>query len=134
MNTVLTDFRNEALAPIFSKFSNDSTNKILKDSLLSANFSGYLNKYDTRIYTFDERERALFNQDSTNFNILNTILKTQAKSTNTEGLSYYDEAYDRFTYISRKDITDTTDKLLGYVFILATPKKYKSDAITQSYF
>ena len=129
LNTVLTDFRNEALAPIFSKFSNDSTNKILKDSLLSANFSGYLNKYDTRIYTFDERERALFNQDSTNFNILNTILKTQAKSTNTEGLSYYDVAYDRFTYISRKDITDTTDKLLGYVFILATPKKYKSDAI-----
>lgn len=129
MNTVLTDFRNEALAPLFYKFKYDSTNKLLKDSLLSANFSGYLNKFDTRIYTFDDKERSLFNQDSTNYNTLNTILKTQAKATTFADLYYYDVAYDKFTYISKRDITDTTDRLLGHIFILATPKKYKSDAL-----
>jgi two-component system nitrogen regulation sensor histidine kinase NtrY len=129
MNTVLTDFRNEALAPLFDKFKNDSTNRLLKDSLLNENFSGYLNKYDTRIYTFDEDEKALYNQDSTNYNTLATILKTQGKPTPIPDLYYYDVSYDRFTYISKINITDSVQKLLGYVFILATPKKYKSDAL-----
>ncbi len=129
LNTVLTDFRNEALAPLFNKFKSDYTNKLLKDSLLSANFSGYLNKYDTRIYTFDDKEKPLFNQDSTNYNTLTTIIKTQAKPTNTPELLYYDVSYDRFTYICKKDITDTANNLLGHIFILATPKKYKSDAL-----
>jgi len=56
MNTVLTDFRSDALAPLFERFKNETSNKILKDSLLNENFSGYLNKYDTRIYTFDGDE------------------------------------------------------------------------------
>jgi two-component system, NtrC family, nitrogen regulation sensor histidine kinase NtrY len=129
LNTVLTDFRSEALAPLFNKFKYESTNNLLKDSLMNANFSGYLNKYDTRIYTFDDREKPLFNHDSTNFNTLTTILKTQGKTTGIPGLYYYDLAYDRFTYICKKDISDSAERLLGYVFILATPKKYKTDAL-----
>jgi len=38
-------------------------------------------------------------------------------------------SYDRFNYISKKEINDSTGKLLGYVFILASPKKYKTDAL-----
>ncbi|MES2431635.1 MAG: HAMP domain-containing sensor histidine kinase [Bacteroidota bacterium] len=129
MNTVLTDFRSEALSPIFDKFKMDSTNRVLKDSLLSENFTGYLNKYDTRIYTFNEYEKPLFNQDSTSFNTLFTILNTQGKPTGISDLYYYDVSYDRFSYISKKDITDTSGRLLGYVFILASPKKYKTDAL-----
>lgn len=129
MNTVLTDFRSEVLAPLFYKFRSDSTNKLLKDSLLNENFTGYLNKYDTRIYTFGENEKPLFNQDSTSFNTLITILNTQGKPTAISDLFYYDVSYDRFTYISKKDIIDTSGKLLGYVFILASPKKYKTDAL-----
>lgn len=129
MNTVLTDFRSEALAPLFYKFRQDSTNKLLKDSLLNENFSGYLNKYDTRVFTFNEYEHTLFNQDSTSFNTLITVLNTQGKPTGIGDLFYYDVSYDRFTYISKKDITDTSGKLLGYVFILASPKKYKTDAL-----
>ena len=129
MNTVLTDFRSEALAPLFDRFKKDSTNKLLKDSLLNENFIGYLNKYDTRIYTFDENEKSLFNQDSTNYNTLTTILKTQGKATAIPDLYYFDVSYDRFTYISKKDVTDADARLLGYIFILATPKKYKTDAL-----
>jgi signal transduction histidine kinase len=129
MNTVLTDFRNEALAPIFDKFRNDETNRILKDSLLNENFTGYLNKYDTRIFTFDSNENPLYNDDSTTFNTLNTILKTQGKETAIPDLYFYDVSYDRFTYISKKEISDTAGAPLGYIFILASPKRYKVDAL-----
>jgi hypothetical protein len=129
MNTVLTDFRSEALAPIFDRFKTLSSNKILKDSLLNENFTGYLNKYDTRIFTFNQNEQPLFNEDSTTFNTLNTILKTQGKPTAVQDLYFYDISYDRFNYISKKDILDSANSLVGYVFILASPKNYKTDAL-----
>ena len=127
MNTLLTDFRSESLAANFDKFKTDSTNHIFKDSLVGGNFSGYNDKYDTRIYTFDANEKPLFNKDSSGFNELNTILNTQGRPTGIPDLYYYDESYDRFSYISRKNVTDTSGKLLGYVFILAGSKKYKSE-------
>ncbi len=129
MNIVLTDFRNEVMAPLFSNFNDPAKNRKIKDSLLSENFSGYLNRYDTRIFTFDANERALYNQDSTTFNTLNTILKTQGKPTALPDLFYYDVSYDRFTYITKKDVTDSAGALLGHLFILASPKKYKTDAL-----
>jgi signal transduction histidine kinase len=129
MNTLLTDFRSEALAVNFEKFKNDSSNQFFKDSLVNGNFSGYNNKYETKIYSFDAAEKALFNKDSSSFNELNTILNTQGRPTSIADLYYYDESYDRFSYISRKNISDTSGKLLGYVFILARSKKYKSDAL-----
>ena len=129
MNTVLTDFRNEVLSPIFQNFKNEAYNKTIKDSLLNENFTGYLNKFDTRIFTFDEKEKALYNQDSTTYNTLNTILKTQGKPTAIADLLYFDVSYDKFTYISKKKVTDTSGNLLGYMFLLASPKKYKTDAL-----
>lgn len=128
MNTLLTDFRPELLAANFDKFKSDSTNQVFKDSLVSGNFSGYNDKYDTRIYTFDADQRPLFNKDSAGFNELNTILNTQGRPTGIPDLYYYDESYDRFSYISRKNVNDTAGKLMGYVFILAGSKKFKSDA------
>ncbi len=128
MNTLLTDFRPELLAANFDKFKSDSTNQVFKDSLVGGNFSGYNDKYDTRIYTFDADQKPLFNKDSAGFNELNTILNTQGRLTGIPDLYYYDESYDRFSYISRKNVTDTAGKLMGYVFILAGSKKYKSDA------
>jgi two-component system, NtrC family, nitrogen regulation sensor histidine kinase NtrY len=129
MNTVLTDFRSEALAPLFPAFKKQVSNNFIKDSLLNQNFTGYLNKYDTRIYTFDENEKPLYNQDSTTFNTLSTILNTESKETTIPDLNYYDVSYDRFSYITKKDISDSSGKLLGYIFILASPKRYKTDAL-----
>ena len=129
MNTVLTDFRNEKLSPLFNKFKNENSNRRIKDSLLNENFTGYLNKYDTRIFTFDVNEKPLYNQDSATFTTLNTILKTQGKPTAIPDLFYYDVSYDQFTYISKKEVTDTAGSLDGYLFILASPKKYKTDAL-----
>jgi len=129
MNTVLTDFRSEALAPLFARFQDEKDNRKIKDSLLNENFTGYLNKYETRIYTFDASERPLYNEDSTTFTTLTTILRTQGKPTAVPDLYFYDVSYDRFTYISRKEITDSAGSLLGHLFILASPRQYKTDAL-----
>lgn len=129
MNTVLTDFRSEALAPIFGEFKNDRTNKLLKDSLLSNNFTGYLNKFDTKIFTFDTEENSLYNEDSTTFNTLTTILNTQGKPTSVPDLFFYDVSYDKFNYICKRVVSDSAGKPLGFIFILASPKKYKVDAL-----
>lgn len=134
LNTLLTDFSNDYLAANFYHFENGLTNHFFKDSLVNGNFSGYTNKYETKIYTFDSEERPLFNHDATGFNELNTVLKTQAKATNIPDLFYYDESYDRFSYISRKTVTSFDGDTLGYVFLLANPKKYKTDALNLELF
>lgn len=129
MNIILNDFRNDYLLQIFDRFKNAADNKFLKDSLINEIFSGYLNKYDTKIYTFDENKHSLFNEDSTTYNTLNAILETQAKPTPYPNLFYYDIAYDRFNYITKKEVRDTGGVVKGYAFILSRPKKYKSDAL-----
>ena len=134
LNTLLTDFRNDYLAANFYRFESDSSNHFFKDSLVSGNFSGYTNNYDTKIFTFDANENPLFNKQYAGFNELNTVLKTQAKPTNIPELFYYDESYDRFSYISRKTVTNATGDILGYVFVLANPKKYKTDALNLELF
>jgi len=134
LNTLLTDFQNDFLAANFYRLHEDSTNQFLKDSLVNGNFSGYTNKYETKVYTFDSTERPLYNRDPASFNELNTVLKTQAKPTNIPELFYYDESYDRFSYISRKTVINSIGDTLGYVFVLANPKKYKTDALNLELF
>ena len=134
LNTLLTDFRSDYLAANFYRLTSDSSNRAFKDSLVNGNFSGYTNKYDTKIYTFDANEKPLFNDDAASYNELNTVLKTQAKPTNIPELFYYDESYDRFSYISRKTIANFDGDTLGYVFVLANPRKYKTDALNLELF
>lgn len=129
LNVVVADFKNDFLAQIFPRLKNETQSHFIKDSLINVNFLGYINKYDTRIYTFDKDEKPLFNLDSTNFNTLNTVIETQAKPTASQGLYYYDVSYDRFNYIIRKEVTDTAGNLMGYFFILSNPKRYAEDAL-----
>jgi signal transduction histidine kinase len=134
LNTFLTDFRTDYLAANFYRFESESDNHFFKDSLVNGSFSGYTNYYDTRIFTFDANEKALFNKSEVGFNELNTVLKTQAKTTNLPELYYYDESYDRFSYISRKTVTNFEGDTLGYVFVLANPKKNKADDLNLELF
>jgi len=134
INSMLTDFRADYLSQNFERLRSEETNHIFKDSLVNNNVSGYTNKYDTKIFTFSADEKPLHNDEPTAYNELNTILKTQSKPTNIADLFYYDEAYDRFSYISKKTLTDTAGTTLGYVFILASPKKFKGDALAPQLF
>jgi two-component system nitrogen regulation sensor histidine kinase NtrY len=121
----LLSFDNDFLYENFSRFKQPGVNQFIKDSLISINFVGYLNKYDTKIYTYDSAEKPLYNQDSVSFDVLNTIFKLQGKPTTIPDLEYYEKSYDKFTYIFKKAIQSPKHKSVGYLFILAEPKNYK---------
>jgi len=127
LNSMLTDFRVDYLADNFFRLRDERSNHFFKDSLINNNFSGYTDKYDTRILTFNHLEEPLHNIETSSYNQLNSILNTQAKPTSIPTLFYYDEAYDKFSYISKKIIVDTGRNLIGYVFILVNPKNFKND-------
>ncbi|MFT3911189.1 MAG: HAMP domain-containing sensor histidine kinase [Ferruginibacter sp.] len=134
VNTMITPFRDEFLATNFSRFQKDRlSNELLKDSLTSENISNYNNKYQTKVYSFSADEKQLFNSDSTSYDEVNTIL-TQSKPTGIPGLYYYDKAYDVISYISKKTLKGNNGNLLGYVFIMVSPKKQKIDALSPTLF
>jgi two-component system, NtrC family, nitrogen regulation sensor histidine kinase NtrY len=135
MSIGLANFNNIFLYDNFDRFNAETTAKKIKDSLLNENFSGYLNKYDTRFYTFDKAGKSLYNDDSVSFNSLNTILTVQGKPTSVPGLYYYETSFDKYSYICKKDITDPfSDRVVGYAFIVSKPRKYKSDALQPELF
>ncbi|MGE5107437.1 MAG: sensor histidine kinase, partial [Sphingobacteriales bacterium] len=135
MSIGLANFNNIFLYDNFERFTTASSAKKIKDSLLNENFSGYLNKYDTRFYTYDKSGRPLYNDDSVSFNSLNTILTVQGKLTSVPGLYYYETSFDKFSYICKKNITDpNNEQLVGYAFIVSKPRKYKSDALQPELF
>lgn len=134
LNSMLTDFRNDFLAQNFYRLLNPVSNHQFKDSIINSNFSGYTNKYDTRIFSYNADEQPLYNDNLSDYNDLNTIFKTQTRPTGVPDLFYYDESYDHFSYISKKTVSNESGKLLGYVFILATPKKFKSNTFSPELF
>lgn len=128
LSIALNNFRGDFLQTNFSRFRISGTNRFLKDSLLNENFSGYLNKYNTRLFTFDEDEQPLFNEDSTSFNTLNTIYNLQSKQATVKDWKYYEESFDKFYYLARKEVIDTTTfKVKGTVFLLSKPKTYADE-------
>jgi len=122
-------FNNDFLLREFDRFRDPVQNHFLKDSLININFSAYLSKYDTKIYTYDSAERPLFNQVNVSYDTLNTVFQLQGKPTTIPNLMYYEKAYDKFSYIYKKIISDESGKTIGYLFVQAEPRSYKSDGL-----
>ncbi len=123
----LVYFDNDFLYPNFNRFKDPVSNKLIKDSLISNNFSAYTDRYHTKIYTYDSLEKPLFNEDPVSFDTLNTVFKVQGKSTEVEDLKYYEKSFDKFTYIFKKTVEDEKQRPVGYLFILAEPKNLQSE-------
>ncbi|HEU0064667.1 MAG TPA: HAMP domain-containing sensor histidine kinase, partial [Flavisolibacter sp.] len=129
LSIAITYLDNRYLLNNFSRFKNPQQNRFLRDSIIGENFTGYSNRYDTRIYVFDSTNKAINNDDPTSFPELNTIFTVQSKPTGIPDLYYHETSYDRFTYITRRIIKDST-KSVGTFFIISTPKQYgTSDAL-----
>ncbi len=69
---------------------------------------------------------------SVSYDTLNTIFKLQGKPTTIPNLKYYEKAYNKFSYIYKKEIKDNTGKLTGYLFVQAEPRSYKSEGLLPS--
>lgn len=112
----------------FYRFHNAEGYKF-RDSIVTRSYSGYLNKYDTRLYVFDQNDQPLFNEDQTSYDALNTILDVQSKPTRTPGMYFYETSYDKFNYITRREVTDSAHNKLGTFFIVSNLKNYSRDAL-----
>jgi hypothetical protein len=129
MNIALQYLDNDFLSQNFSRFSDENKGQLLRDSIIAGNYEGYLNKYDTRLYVYDANDKPQHNEDGTSYAALNTIINVQAKPTSKDGLYYYETAYDRFSYITKREVNDSAGKKLGTFFIVSNLKSYSRDAL-----
>jgi signal transduction histidine kinase len=63
------------------------------------------------------------------YDTLNTIFRLQGKPTTIPNLMYYEKSYDKFSYIYKKTIEDDAGRPVGYLFVQAEPRNYKSDGL-----
>jgi signal transduction histidine kinase len=111
----------------------DESNKI-KDSIINANFSGYLNRYETEFYLYDENGYPLSGYENFNYDTLATIYTMQGKRTGISNLRYYETAFDRFSYIYHREVRDTSDQTVAFVYMLSNPRRYRSEAMIPELF
>jgi signal transduction histidine kinase len=128
LNIAATNFDEAFLSSNFYRLESEYSNKFIKDSLINENFSGYLNKFDTRIYTYDATTQPLHNEDSTSFASIKTILLNQAKPTVIPGLFSYEKVAEGFSFIYQKEIKEA-EAIKGYLFVIIKSKRYKSEAL-----
>ena len=129
LSIAVINFNNVFFSNNYVRLQNPVSNKFIKDSVINESFSGYINKYDTRIYTFDKNYNSLYNEDSVSYDILSNIISNQSKNTNIPDLYYHENNFESFSYIFQKDIKDYDGTVTGYFFLLAKPKRYKSEAL-----
>lgn len=129
LSIATSNFDNGFLATNFKRFEEgEISNKFIKDSLINQNFSGYLNKYETRIYTFDSLFHPLFNEDSLNYASIKTIVLNQAVQTDVPDLYRYEKSKEGFSFIFQKNIV-SSNGTIGYLFVLLKSKRYKSESL-----
>lgn len=134
MNIALNYLDNDFLEDNFDRFRDSANARELRDSIIGNSYRGYLDKYETRLYLYDDRGNPVYVDDSTPYDALNTIITTQSHPTGTPDLFYYETAFDKFTYITERIITDTAGITKGYFFIVSNPRKYSSDALLAELF
>ncbi|MBU3744824.1 MAG: hypothetical protein FGM61_09835, partial [Sediminibacterium sp.] len=82
LNIAATNFEDAFLQTNFYRFAqSENTNKLIKDSLIRQNFSGYLNKYETRILTFELNGTPMFNEDATRIGQIDSLISNQSQPT-----------------------------------------------------
>ncbi len=129
LSIATSNFNNSYLVNNFNRLeANELSNKLFKDSLINQNFSGYLNKYETRIYTFDSLFHPLFNEDSLNYASIKTIVLNQSTQTDVPDLYRFEKSKEGFSYIFQKNIVDEKG-IIGYLYVLLKSKRYKSEAL-----
>jgi len=134
MNIAMQYLDSDFLMDNFGRFKNEEDSRKIRDSIIADNYAGYLNKYDTRLYVYDSAGQGLNNEDATTYESLNTILNVQSKQTETPDLYYYESSFDKFNYITRRTVLDTSGNKVGFIFIVSNPKNFSNEALLPELF
>ncbi len=129
MSIGIANFSIVFLAKNFDRLTVEASNKAIKDSLINENFSGFLNKYDTRIYTYNNNFQPLFNEDSVSYDVITNIIYNQSKRTSIKDVYYYESNTEGYSFLYQKEIRDSLQNDLGYFFVVAKPKRYTAEAL-----
>ncbi len=100
----------------YNRFGNETSNRYIKDSLVNASFSGYLNKFDTRIYTYDNKGKTLFNDDETSYYIMDNVIRNSIiryRNKSAEGLYFLKKNSNAYSFIYKKDVVVTRFRFAG---------------------
>jgi signal transduction histidine kinase len=129
INITTQSLNNDFLRDNLPRFSNAYQSVQLKDSIINANFKGYANKFDTRLFIFDAGGIPLSASDKLTYDTLNTIFTMQGKKTGLPDLRYYETDFTNFSYIFRRHVRDTAGQVIAQFYMLSNPRRYKSEAL-----
>lgn len=133
LRIALSGFTDEFLKTNFYKFENKALNSRLKDSLTNQMTAVYSNKYITHIYFFNDKNQPLNNDDSTNYDIINSVVENKGMPTNVENVWYFKTVNSGLNYVYKKQVFSDS-VLLGSVFILIQSKSVKNTALVPELF
>jgi two-component system nitrogen regulation sensor histidine kinase NtrY len=111
------------------RFRNPGLAQRLKDSIVSANFMGFTNRFDTRVLLYDAKGSPFSPSDRISYDTLHTIYSLQASKTGVAGMRYYEEEFGSFGYIYRREVRDGTDSLRAILFMLSSPRPFREEAL-----
>ncbi len=129
INIATQTLTNEFLRENLSRFADYYQSATIKDSILNTHFSGYANRFDTRLFIFDADGNAMSSSDQLTYDTLNTIFTLQGKKTGLPNLRYFESDFTNFSYILQRTIRDTAGQTLGYFFMMSIPRSYKGNAL-----
>lgn len=115
--------------PLFF-FSKRYEDKRVLAEHLQANYFGYLNRFDTKIYTFDDSDRPIYNVDTLSMYSLDTIISKTSKPTNTPGLYYQELSFNRYSYLGKLEvISPINHQKIGSLYYQLKPKVIKNETL-----
>ncbi len=129
LSVAVSNINAKILEDNYQRLLTEKSNKEIKDSILNENFTGYLNRFETGIYTFNHFYQPLFNEDTVyNYASLSAIISLRGKQTDIPSLYAWENSPDQESYIYSLAIGDP-EKPYGYLFLVLKPKMYKSEAL-----
>ena len=136
LKIALTYLDNRFLASNFYRFHDEENGRIFRDSILTANYKGYVNKYDTKLYVFEDSTfNPLFNDDDLTYESLNNIISIQSKQSRTiPDLYSYVSGNNKITYITKKIVQGGDGTVMGALFIVSNPKTNAANALEATLF
>ncbi len=129
----LNNFTGDFLNNNFNRFKNESDNRYIKDSLVNKNLSAYLTKYNTEIYLFDNNNQPLYNEDSTSYTVVNSVLENRSRPTSFKGLYVYRNKQNNYSYIYEKKIKNDS-VYFGSLYVVIQPKLFENSTLVPELF
>jgi signal transduction histidine kinase len=134
LNVAIGGFNNDFWLNNLDRLRSPDEGERIKDSVINANFSGYLNRYETSFHFYDANGDPLGGYEDLTYDTLATIYAMQGKKTGINNLRYYEASFDRFSYIYQREVKDTSGQTVALIFMLSNPRRYRSEALIPTLF